>query len=86
MSPPLPQNTHLALLAVVSTLLILKATKSAPEKHLLKDLKDFASQVGADGVAGQQLFESEYDIIIVGGGELSFECVWLGHLNGCNLL
>jgi len=70
MSPPFLQNTHLALLAVVSALLVLKATRRAPKKpRLLNDLKDVASQVDASGVSGQQLFGSEYDIIIVGGGE-----------------
>lgn len=69
MSPSVPQNSHLALLAVVSALLILKAVKRAPEKpSLLKDIRSATSQVDA----GEPLFDSEYDIIIVGGGELTF--------------
>ena len=66
MSPPFPQKSHLVLLALVSALLVLKAAKRAPKKPLLKDLKDAASHV-----TGQQLFDSEYDIIIVGGGKFS---------------
>lgn len=81
MSSPFPQNTHVALVVVVSALLILKATKCAPEKPLLKNLKDIVSQVGADSVTGQQPFGSEYDIIIVGGGEFGFASVCLGPLN-----
>lgn len=80
MSSPFPQNTHVALLAVVSALLILKATKRAPEKPLLKNLRDVVSQVSADGVTGRQLFESEYDMIIVGGGEFAFVSASLGPL------
>ena len=87
MSSPFPQNTQgVALLAVVSALLILRVAKRAPEKPLLKDLKDVVSQVGADSVAGQHPFESEYDIIIVGGGELAFVFLRLGPLNDKNLL
>ena len=87
MSPPFLQNTHLAVLAVVSALLVLKATKRAPKKPLLlNDLKDVASQVDASGVSGQQLFGSEYDIIIVGGGEFPFVSRRLGPLNDYYLL
>lgn len=87
MSPPFLQNTHLALLAVVSALLVLRATKRTPKKPLLlNDLKDVASQVDASGVSGQQLFGSEYDIIIVGGGEFPFVSLRLGPLNDYYLL
>ena len=73
MSPTFPQNTHFALIAVVSVLLIFKATKRAPKKPLLlNDLRDLASQVDTNGVTGERLFEFEYDIIIVGGGEFAF--------------
>jgi hypothetical protein len=72
MSLHLPRNSHLALIAVVSALLILKATKRAPKKPLhFNDFRDLASRVDTHGVAGQELFESEYDIIIIGGGGVS---------------
>ena len=62
MSPP---NTHLALTTVVSALLIFRATKRAPKKHLplLNDLKAIASQVDANDVTGEHLFGSEYDTV-----------------------
>jgi hypothetical protein len=77
MSLPLPRNSHLALIAVVSALLILKATKRAPKKPLhFNDLRDLASRVDTThGVVGQELFESEYDIIIIGGGGVSLPCL-----------
>ena len=66
MSPS--ENSQLALVALISAFLIFKATKLATGKpRLLKDLKDVASH--ADG---RQLFDTEYDIIIVGGGESLF--------------
>ena len=69
---PPAEKAHIALVAVVSALLIFKATKLVTKKPpLLKDLKDVASY--ADG---RQLSDSEYDIIIVGGGESLF--VYLG--------
>ena len=73
-APMSPPNTHLALTAVVSALLIFRATKRAPKKHLplLNDLKAIASQVDANDVTGEHLFGSEYDIVIVGGGEFAF--------------
>ena len=76
MSPTFPQNTHFALIAVVSAFLLFKATKRAPKKPLLlNDLRDLASRVGTDDVPGQQLFEPEYDVIIVGGGEFAIVSV-----------
>lgn len=86
MSSRFPQNSHVAVLAVVSALLILKLVKRAPEKSLLKNLKDVVAQVGVDSVTGQQSFESEYDIIIVGGGEFAFPPVCLCPLNDENFL
>ena len=66
MSRPLPNRSYLTLLAVVSALLILKlrARRTPKKPLLLKDLKN----VDAGDVAGP-LFDSEYDIIIAGGGE-----------------
>jgi len=79
-----PQKTHLALLAVASALLILKAVKRAPKKPiLLTDLKDVPSKVDADGFTGQQLFDPEYDIIIVGGGEFPLLSIYLGPSTPC---
>ena len=60
MSPS--ENSHLVLVALVSALLIFKVATKKP--RLLKDLKDVTSHAH-----GRQLFDSEYDIIIVGGGE-----------------
>lgn len=80
MSSPFSKNSHVAFLAVVSALLILKVAKRAPDKPLLKDLNDVVSQVGAGDVTGKQLFEPEYDIIIVGGGEPPFVSLRLGPL------
>jgi choline dehydrogenase len=57
-------NTHLALLAVVSALLVLGAAKRAKKPPLLTDLKDSATHAGAGGVTA----DSEFDIVIVGGG------------------
>ena len=57
-------NTHLALLAVVSALLVLGAAKRAKKPPLLTDLKDPATHAGAGGVTA----DSEFDIVIVGGG------------------
>ena len=75
MSRPFPPNTHLVLLAAVSALLILKAAKRASKKpSLLTDLKDASFRV----VAGQQAFDSEYDIIIIGGGKSSVVSTYLG--------
>ena len=86
MSFPLPRNTHVAVLALVSALLILKVAKRAPEAPLLKTLGDVGSQAGADSLAaGQQLPEPEYDIIIVGGGEFAFVFFPLGLLSDQNL-
>ena len=64
MSHPFPPKTYLTLLAVVSALLILKARRAPKKPLLLKDLKAAASV----DITGQP-FDSEYDIIIVGGGE-----------------
>ena len=86
MSFPFPQNTHLAVLALASALLILKVTKRAPETPLLKNLGDVGSQVGADSIIGQPLPEPEYDIIIVGGGEFAFVFVSIGFLSDKNIL
>jgi hypothetical protein len=82
MSFPFPQNTHLAVIALVSALLILKVTKRAPERPLLKNLKD----ASAEGVTGQLLPEPEYDIVIVGGGEFAFVFARLGSLSDKDLL
>ena len=57
-------NTHLALLAVVSALLVLGAAKRAKKPPLLTNLKDPATHAGAGGVTA----DSEFDIVIVGGG------------------
>lgn len=63
MSPP--ENSHLVLAAAVSALLVFGAAKFTLQKPpLLKDLKGVASDADA-----RQLFDPEYDIIIVGGGE-----------------
>ena len=65
-----PQTSYLALLALVPALLILKSAKRIPkEPRLLKDLKNVAD---ADHVVVHQLFGSEYDIIIAGGGGFPF--------------
>ena len=77
-SPPLPQKSLLALLALVPALLILKAAKRTPkEPRLLKDLKDVAD---ADHVVVQRLFDSEFDIIIVGGGRSPFVSILVPQL------
>ena len=69
-SPPFPQKSFLALLALVPAFLIPKSAKRTPkERRLLKDLKDVTD---ADRVVVQQLFDSEFDIIIVGGGRSPF--------------
>jgi len=77
MSLPVSQKSQLALLAVVSALLIIKATNRAPKKPiLLKDLRDVASEnIDPDGVTSQHPFDSQYDIIIVGGGEFLCPCL-----------
>lgn len=70
MPPPPPKGARLALHALVSPLLFFKAPK-LKKPRLLKDLKDVTSH--ADG---QQLFDSEYDIIIIGGGESLFVSIF----------
>ena len=77
MSRPLPPKTYLTLLALASALLILKARRAPKKPLLLKDLKDAAAHVDAGDVTGQP-FDSEYDIIIVGGGEFPFVSIRLG--------
>lgn len=73
-----PQKTHLVLLAAVSAFLVLRAAKRAHKKPLLTSFEDAASKVDADGFTGQGLFDTEYDIIIVGGGEFPFLSIYLG--------
>ena len=68
MSHPFPPKTYLTVLAVVSALLILKARRAPKKLLLLRNLRDAAAHVDAGDVTGQ-LFDSEYDIIIVGGGD-----------------
>ena len=72
------RKSQLTLLTIVSALLIIRAARRTPKKiPLLKDLRDVASEkLDADDVTSQQLFDSQYDIIIVGGGE--FPCPYLG--------
>jgi len=70
MSTPFPPRTYLTLLALVSALLVLKARRAPKKPLLLKNLK-----LAADA---DQPFDSEYDIIIVGGGEFPFVSIRLG--------
>lgn len=65
MASTLTQNPYLVP-ALVSALLILAAARRAAKKpSLLTDIRN----VDTGDVTSRQLFGSEYDIIIVGGGE-----------------